>query len=1133
MEIAEDAEEDERKRQSTVMEERVSRPSTAKEPSVGGLQTVLTDLPALPGHTAVGPESGTETQADASSRTSESGPRSPRKSVDETRNSSQSNRPDLYSYSSYGSNGKPRVKLGPRPSLDINSPLHTSASSGIHRPISTLPAGLKLFSRGSKKLKERPQTLSSSAQPATILSPSILPTTPTSPDEDVTSLRPPTSSGRPGTSSGTSTKGSLSPGLPPKTPTITPEKARLMKALQMRKKQLSAPIPVEQGESVAGDTLMTPPDSTNYHSLDTPKELDDDLETTHDMLKTDSGVAVDEHVPLEIIEADVTIMSSNPASPREPSEEAQSTQASSISDSTDETIKEMNEELKVHSDGESESAVINTPSISDSETTPSLEVAEAKDHEYLANAEASDIEIEPVILDSIEENESEESEEDKNPKLVDMSEAIDALPVPGRSEIVESDAEESTSVQGPGVITEPESAPITEVLAEELEVDVQKPQDELQIKNAEDEKTEAELAELTSTPVRQLKMPRSKFSVQDLKAEAAIEDTDIALFESSATGLVDQPIPISVPKSPVGSTFSEETKRSIADDGQDKASGNEPRNKRKVLVEPIRTDLTDASGHNSENEFLSDDDLMDELQSATVEEAHPVSVSKSPITSLFPTSPKKKLGTDNRFSRVFSNPLWKSGSNSQMLSPRQESQPELTRSVSASAAYLNRINQQQAVPLAKKVNLGSGISQRIKALEKLNGLSASPVTTPGSTGTPSGAPSPAFFSVRKASVRGGSRSPSVADRANSLTRRTPSPSVSRDSSPEAIKLRERSGSVQSRLGAFASFSSDQQPQARQESISVTARIVRDPAQPFPQKPEPGVDPLPLDLKQSPLVIDHHKPIAIPKGTIQERRNSNTSKDGKKERRSSITVVKDIINERRSSFAERRKSITIDPSATSSARSSSRPPSTHANSPSIGRPLSVSSKRSVSSRDNANSFSPPSTAQGQPSPSISDEASEKKSGSRASRMLRRMSSSLSASRKSLGHAISPTVREESEPPPSLMTSSVSQSSMQPTTVVEVGDVNVQFPDTLLWKRRSVRLDSQGFLVLNQAQGSKGIEKSAAVKRYHLSEFRLPFVPDMELEEMPNSVVLDFVDGGGLQIACEDRGGQQRVLQGKPQ
>jgi hypothetical protein len=106
-------------------------------------------------------------------------------------------------------------------------------------------------------------------------------------------------------------------------------------------------------------------------------------------------------------------------------------------------------------------------------------------------------------------------------------------------------------------------------------------------------------------------------------------------------------------------------------------------------------------------------------------------------------------------------------------------------------------------------------------------------------------------------------------------------------------------------------------------------------------------------------------------------------------------------------------------------------------------------------------------------------------------------------------------------------------MQPTTVVEVGDVNVQFPDTLLWKRRSVRLDSQGFLVLNQAQGSKGIEKSAAVKRYHLSEFRLPFVPDMELEEMPNSVVLDFVDGGGLQIACEDRGGQQRVLQGKPQ
>lgn len=99
-----------------------------------------------------------------------------------------------------------------------------------------------------------------------------------------------------------------------------------------------------------------------------------------------------------------------------------------------------------------------------------------------------------------------------------------------------------------------------------------------------------------------------------------------------------------------------------------------------------------------------------------------------------------------------------------------------------------------------------------------------------------------------------------------------------------------------------------------------------------------------------------------------------------------------------------------------------------------------------------------------------------------------------------------------------------------TAIEIGDVNVQFPDTLLWKRRSISVDSQGFLVVTQAQSNRGMEKSTGVKRYHLSEFRTPFVPEMEAQELPNSVVLDFVEGGGLQVACEDRSGQMRILHG---
>jgi hypothetical protein len=107
-------------------------------------------------------------------------------------------------------------------------------------------------------------------------------------------------------------------------------------------------------------------------------------------------------------------------------------------------------------------------------------------------------------------------------------------------------------------------------------------------------------------------------------------------------------------------------------------------------------------------------------------------------------------------------------------------------------------------------------------------------------------------------------------------------------------------------------------------------------------------------------------------------------------------------------------------------------------------------------------------------------------------------------------------------------------MTPTaTIVNVGDVNVQFPDSLLWKRRSMALDSQGFLILLPALTASGNGKdkgAGATRRFHFSEFRVPEIPDVEMQELPNSVVLDFIEGGGLQVACEDRAGQGRVLKG---
>ena len=98
-----------------------------------------------------------------------------------------------------------------------------------------------------------------------------------------------------------------------------------------------------------------------------------------------------------------------------------------------------------------------------------------------------------------------------------------------------------------------------------------------------------------------------------------------------------------------------------------------------------------------------------------------------------------------------------------------------------------------------------------------------------------------------------------------------------------------------------------------------------------------------------------------------------------------------------------------------------------------------------------------------------------------------------------------------------------STASPTVAADLGDVNVQFPDSLLWKRRSMVVDSQGLLIITAGGNDKGI-----TRRFHLGEFRTPEIPDVDMQELPNSVVLAFLEGGELQIACEDRAGQAQTL-----
>ncbi|OBT62277.1 hypothetical protein VE03_08579 [Pseudogymnoascus sp. 23342-1-I1] len=1149
MEIAEDEEED--RRQSTVMEERAS---TIRASSVDGYSIppedetpsaeqpeLLTSMTYKPedSETTAEPESESldltpSISADPSVQSSVDHPsESPRQSLDEGRPSLQDAPSDFSNYSSYPAPGRPKIKLGPRPSLDTAGRPQTSSSAN-YRQVSTLPANVKLFSRSSKRPKERPQSQHPGLNPTMMISPPQLGDPTTSPDDAV--ARPYTSGGRPTTSSGASFTSIMSTNtVTSKMPTMTPEKARLMKAMELRKKKKNAlrqehlvpptssdvvneaektvesapavepaiaaePVPAAESAPTVEPTPPTEPTLAVAAELTeeetTPTLPNDTKEGPESILAASTTSSANE--------SDATANGSAPATPLTVSEPAESTRASSVSDSTDETIQAstVNKEAVVEDVGESaDSAPLDNSHQSDyveqsvSETPTEINDAVAvPEKETIAEAQQP-----PVII-----SETPETQEQEVPTLVVPDAPEEVLVVEEATVKSDLPAEQTESTTVADSLPEPE----TNELAPEVAISEDRPASALitdiaidispmpvQVDQGEEVEAKIVVTEALgddSLPdvKAPMKIPRSKFSSQSLAEPAATESNN----GTSAAKI----------------------------DGQETASRSQSPKRRRALVEPIRTDLGQMSRPTSGVDFLNDDAFMDELQSATVQEAKPISVAKSPMTPAFPREARKGPSVSDRFSRAFSNPSKK---DNQHLTPQQL---EPTRSVSAGSAYLNRINQQSSSsPVIKKVNVGSGISQRIKALEKLSSTTGTPVTPQGAG--PAVSATPTFFAVRKSHSAGGSKSPSIADRANSLTGQ--SPSMSRDSSPEQYKNRDRSYSIKNRQDTFNSSPTNTQTRARPESISVTARIIRDPNHPFSTKSDPPSDYTTLSLKQSPLVIDHQKfkpaqPVQQPmKESIETRELPATP--AKKERRSSITVVKELLSETRNSFAERRKSMTIEPGVLSNAmsmRSPSRPSSIHQSS--SGRPLSISSRRS--SRDYSNVMSSTSSVL---SPTTSDENTEKKA-SRASRMLHRMSSSLSSSRKTISHAMSPTVREESEPPAtgvSMSPSNYSSMSGPATTMVEMGDVNVQFPDNLLWKRRAMRLDSQGFLILTQSQAGKSTDKAAGVKKYHLSDFRTPAIPDMEAEELPNSVVLDFVDGSGLQFACEDRGGQVWVLQ----
>ncbi|KAI7418227.1 hypothetical protein KC336_g9736, partial [Hortaea werneckii] len=178
---------------------------------------------------------------------------------------------------------------------------------------------------------------------------------------------------------------------------------------------------------------------------------------------------------------------------------------------------------------------------------------------------------------------------------------------------------------------------------------------------------------------------------------------------------------------------------------------------------------------------------------------------------------------------------------------------------------------------------------------------------------------------------------------------------------------------------------------------------------------------------------------------------------------------------------------------------------------------------------ADDFPPPPTQRHSHASSmnVGDDSAVPKEGSRTSRFFKRMSNfGTGHKRRTSGQNVMSAMSalDVSSNQRSSTAAATDKSDTPPAVVV--GDLNVQFPDSLLWKRRIVEIDDGGHIVFAISQAMD--VQRAAVKRFHLSEFKQPYAPDLERQELPHSIMLEFSDGTALQTACEDAMTARQVL-----
>ncbi|KAK6006151.1 hypothetical protein QM012_006561 [Aureobasidium pullulans] len=621
------------------------------------------------------------------------------------------------------------------------------------------------------------------------------------------------------------------------------------------------------------------------------------------------------------------------------------------------------------------------------------------------------------------------------------------------------------------------------------------------------------------------------------RATKVEESTDSSLVDGAVTGApnhispddlvaVQEPEKLIVPtisNSQIQSEAQEPTSNFTSEDSHerdnfepelDTGSEDPQKKRRRGLLEPLQVQVRLAR-HTSEHKFLADDDFMDELQTATFEQATPVAMSKSPASPFFPPrrpssrSAKSSNSVTTAISTesvplvpAISDPLERRQVTPDLLVPSSEphfSLPTRTPSVSS-------VRTTDSALLMRKSNVSSGISARIAALAEKSTRDGSPPVVPGS---------------HKLS-------------ANSTIAQRKSSYIEQSAEAQANGGAERRHIGKLSVWPAATPSNPSSSKTRnaqsnnRDSVSVTARIIR-----VPRAGEPASA---TELQASPLLFNHERSAQVNNHNPPES-TSTSSKPGQEENDSVMSPhSRDGIASRDSvetSAAGRRKS--LDRKSFKSLNAPTSPKNNALKQVTTMPPLDNSSdKTSRTSRffKRISHLGKDKKKSAPQVPTITTTPFEPMSPTSATR---------SGPTSPAAVASVPETVQESKAdlaPPTIArnpaVAAVSTLKPRPDSIadvpppVSIGDFNVQFPDAMLWKRRWIQIDSTGHLIFTAAARHSSISKSFNSK-FHLKELGPPFIPDLDRQEMPHSVICDLAQGeGSIQCASEDAMSQRQLL-----